>query len=277
MRIKIYIVCYKNQPLLVRCLNSLFKGGNDTSKYEVFILNNYAPEGIENSFVLPPEILTGRSVTVIHNAARPAFSTGHLARSWNQCIIDAFVNLKEPDCDILITAQGDAVFLPGALDTVKKLVREFDYISFGRGDEVQVFTPEGVRHIGMFDEIYCNIGHQEGDYFRRAILCHPERSSINDGTVGREHNPIWENIVNLEVLNGASRHDVESLKSMKHHLLSRAMFQKKWGDIFSFRWPKNPGHLVLPTPPSKKILQDMLYPEFERDIYDLEDRYNQVF
>lgn len=43
-------------------------------------------------------------------------------------------------------------------DAVADLDPRLRYLQCGRGDELQVLTPEGVRRGGLFDERFCNIG-----------------------------------------------------------------------------------------------------------------------
>ena len=79
-------------------------------------------------------------------------------------------------------------------------------MTFGQGDALQVMTPESIRTIGLYDERFCNIGYQEGDYFQRARILNNEKSSINDFTHLRllnvVPNTVLENVnvvVNVEI------------------------------------------------------------------------------
>lgn len=262
MRIKIYIVSYKNVDLLQRCIRSLLDDiDTDTS---ITVMNNYVPNHVPK-IDLPAEILS--QVTVIHNSARPAFSTGHLARSWNECIMDAIVDIDNPQCDILILAQEDTLFAPHAVKAIKKHAEKYDYLTFGAGDEVQVMTPTSIKRIGLYDERFCNIGYQEADYFRRAMLLHRDRISLNDFHHDRVINPLDQNVL-LSVPNGNTRRDPEYFRSCHHHCITERFYFQKWGDILWSGWSR-----TAPSTASNPPKQYILYPYFERALPDQQQKY----
>lgn len=92
--VSVYIVTYKNAHDLNQNIASLLatSGGMDL---RINIINNHS------DFSLNPKY--EKSVTVLHNSLRPDFSTGHLARSWNQALIHGFRDLKNPASEIVIT------------------------------------------------------------------------------------------------------------------------------------------------------------------------------
>ncbi len=97
MKLKIYIVTFDGEKHLNHNLNSLFNSQyfkKENIHCEVNIINNHSNFNINEKFK--------NKVSVLHNVLRPDFSTGHLARNWNQAIINGFKNLNNPDCDILI-------------------------------------------------------------------------------------------------------------------------------------------------------------------------------
>jgi hypothetical protein len=253
--VKVFVVAYKNDDLLLACLQSLLNRGEE--QYEIFVMNNYAP--IEADRLKLPD-----GVKLISNQARPPFSSGHLARSWNECIMHGMIDMINPQCDILVLAQADTIFAPGAITEIKKLVSDFDYITFGVGDQIQVMTPESIRKIGLYDERFCNIGYQEADYFRRAVLMNGKTSSINDPAHYRGHNLIPDDKVIIHTPWGCKRRDPETLRSMVHHEVSMNFFRHKWGDekcTDVMNWY------------GKAPKQYMLYPYFERDLPDLAEKY----
>ncbi len=265
MLARIYIVTFKKTDLLIRCLRSIFDGGNDLSRCEILIMNNYVPEHVPELRL--PEDLTQR-VTVIHNSARPAFSTGHLSRSWNECIIDGFRDILNPACEVIILLQEDAVLAYGALGQIKKHLETYDYITIGSGDEVQVITPNAIRAIGLYDERFCNIGHQEADYFRRSFLFNPQRTSINDTPHDRVHNPITLEEIIVRVPTGAQRNDPDHQLSAQYHPLSLAVFHNKWHDVITNEWSK------YGYPPMRlEAKQYMLYPYFEKHLPNLDKKF----
>lgn len=269
--IKVYIVTYKKTDLLIRCLRSLFDGSNNMHNVKVSVMNNYVPNHVP--ILDLPEDLLNEKITIIHNSARPEFSTGHLARNWNQCIIDGIKDIQNPDCEMIILAQEDAMFAPGALNKISQILKEgrYNYITLGKGDEVQIMTPESVKAIGLYDERFCNIGYQEADYFRRAYLHNPEKSSINDGHHGRVHNPlpdIFEII--CDVLCGNQRHEPELMRSAQYNPVSIEVYRHKWhGWERGEAWWNSLGYPDH-VPDAK---QYMMYPYFEKYLPDLDKKY----
>ncbi len=263
MKIKIYIVSFKKMDLLTRLLQSIFDGSNDLSECSVTVMNNYVPVREQPNLDLPPEL--GRKISVIHNSARPCFSTGHLSRSWNQCIMDGFRDINHPACDAVILAQEDTLFTPNFLTKVIRLLSTLDYITLGTGDEVQVLTPMAIRTIGLFDERFCGTGYQEADYFRRALLTNPERTSINDYPHSRVFNPVEKDIL-IHVPWGHVRGDPDTKASESQHPISEAVYIHKWGDDYTC-WTRG---LPKVTPYPK---QYMMYPYFEKYLPNLDKKY----
>lgn len=262
MRVHIFVVTYKNEPLLARCLDSVAeaqKAAPEAASVQVTVLNNFG------ELALPDR----PGVTVLNNAARPDFSTGHLARSWNQAILHGFRDPKDPACDLLVLAQNDAVFRPGFLAAIPRHAARFCYMTFGHGDEVQVMTPEAVRRIGLYDERFCNIGFHEADYFLRALIAAPEAVSINDAFHGRVHNPVT-NDVTEHVATGWSRGDPAHVASMAYHGLSRRVFAYKWGDTDPQQWGDAARSLRVCAK------QFMMYPYFEAALPHTEHKYHVV-
>lgn len=270
LRVKIFIVTYDNNPKLNECLRSIQRSGalEPNHRYNVIdvtVVDNHSNVTVDGD-------VSSVVTNIIHNQARPDFSTGHLARSWNTGILHGFRSVTCPDTDVLILAQNDTVFAQGFLDYILDHLPAFDYITAGVGDEVQIMTVEAVKNIGMYDERFCNIGHHEADYFTRAKFhrsCH--RSSINDYSHGRVWNPIHDPsriVANDGHQPGSDRGDVHHMASLPHHHISFGVHQKKWGH-FSFHTPEHP----LPVPLPKMF---MFYPYFERQLYDVEEKY-EVF
>lgn len=278
MRISIFIVTYKNDELLHRCLDSIFRDVDKNSNGDtvtVTVLNNYDRLCLHDMY-------SGR-VNVIDNLARPSFSTGHLSRSWNQCILHGFRDVNNPSTDILILAQNDIMFKEGFIEVVKQATKQYNYIAMGRGDEVQVMTIDAVKNIGMYDERFCNIGFQEADYFLRAVLLNREKSSINDAFHSRVHNPIPNNIIE-DVPCGYMRGDQNHVNSSKYHIVSQQMFYYKWlgllpfhripleGDSGIYRYPYEQWNDYIKSIPVC-AKQYIMYPYFECNLPDLQNKY----
>ena len=228
MKFSVFIVTYKNEDLLNKCVESIIVAANSLidDDISICVLNNHS------DIKLPEEF---KNVHVINNNARPSFSTGHLARSWNQCILHGFKDIDNPDCDVLILAQNDVVFKHDFFIDCKANLEKYKYIQYGRGDELQVMTPDSVKAIGLYDERFCNIGFQEADYFLRAVLLYKDNVSINDDFHGRVHNPVEKDIFIESVPTGFMREDIHHKNSNTHHNISFRIFLYKWMGILPFR------------------------------------------
>jgi hypothetical protein len=263
MKISIFIVTYKNDNLLNKCIKSIFDANKTNDIIKTNILNNYSTIQIDPLFQ--------DKVQVIQNDGIPSFSTGHLARSWNQCIMHSIKDINNPDCDTIILAQNDTVFRPDFISNIKNYLRRYSYITMGKGDEVQIITPYAIKNIGMFDERFCNIGFQEADYFLRAIILNSNGTSINDAFHSRIHNPLENNIIE-DVPNGYNRKDEINIESCKYHRISRQLFSYKWkGIILNNEDPENWSEYTKSLKVCPK--QYMFYPYFETNLPNLNNKY----
>lgn len=219
MRIKLFIVTYNNKTLLDRCILSILNALVPTGDIlDIIIINNHT-----NFSTNYPN-----HINVIHNNARPDFSTGHLSRNWNQCIIHGFVDLNNPDCDLLFLAQNDTEFTPDFIVKSKELIKNYNYITQGTGDELQIMTPDAVKKVGLYDERFCNIGYQEADYFIRHLLYNTDGCSINDSPHKRIHNPIDISLLIHGNLTGYQRADAFHQQSLVFHSFSEEVLYSKW-------------------------------------------------
>ena len=253
MNIKLYIVTYNNSIELDKTLNSIF---DSLSKEELNILdlnviNNHANFKIDEKFK--------NKVKILHNNLRPDFSTGHLSRNWNQAIINGFKNLQNPDADIVITCQDDTRFQKNFVDNIVEYHKNLDFITFGYGDNFVSYTPNAIKKIGLWDERFCGIGYQEGDYFLRAYLYHKKYISINDPTHGRIFNPIKNNILS-HYSSGNARGEQYHRDAKRYHSHNKRIFLKKWA-IEPERWNLEKLKDLKPLFPSF-----FYYPYFEKDI-----------
>lgn len=270
MRIKLFIVTYNNNDILKGSLNSLFENVGDT-ELEIFIINNHSNldiEGYEDK------------ITVLNNQCRPDFSIGHLSRNWNQAIINGFQDLDNPDCDILILAQNDVIYKKNFLTNLIEYHKKYSFIQFGRGDELCSYLPIAVKNVGLWDERFCNICHQEADYFLRQLIYNTNGCSINDFEHARIFNLIENTIIDTSIPCGAHRQENSTVKSAKYWRLPDAVFKSKWNEI-SVSW-NNDVRRILETVKTPNIQTFYLYPYFELKIdyskqnlfdYRLEDVY----
>ena len=201
---------------------------------------------------------------VLANNLRPDFSTGHLSRNHNQALINGFESLINPKCDVVVSCQNDTKVLKNWYQTLCEAMKTYTFFTEGAGDQFQAWKAEGVRNIGLYDERFCNIGHQEGDYFFRAYLYNKEHSSINDTRHRRLHNRFSLPIIEWTDT-GFARKEPSHLDSHKMHGITLTMLQHKWGVEYGNGAFWNRFNLD-----QLKCLTDnyVMYPYFEKDIID---------
>lgn len=255
MKLKVYAVRYRED--ITPFVDSYYSDSTiDHSNTFLTIINNYGELNTDN-----------KNITIINNVLRPDFSTGHLSRNWNQALINGFKDLNNPDCDVVVCVQIDALFTDTWYSVVKKVFEEskYDYFTVGRGDEFQYFTPQAVKKIGLYDERYCNIGYQEGDYFLRAFLQSSSKNkdlkvSINDGWHRRTYNE--DDSLKAVIRMSFTCPNEAHKDSLKYHDVSVKVFCYKWGNIHSMFWD-------IPSLLSKNMdlkKEFKYYPYFEKDI-----------
>lgn len=279
--ISLYIATYRNPGDLNNTIASIRASGADV---RINVINNHS------DFFLEPK--HEKAVKVLHNNLRPDFSTGHLARSWNQALLHGFQSLKNPASDIVITVQDDVLFKADWLSRLLDLHRRYSFITMGAGDAFCSYLPEAVRRIGLWDERFCNIGSQEADYFLRALIYNRENSSINDLIHGRVHNALEGNTYAPygDFKKGLEREDSDGdpaeradsmliavprmnlhrkkahLTSMRFHRLSETIFGHKWG-LRGHQWTTE-HHAVC-----KSLIPNYItYPYFEQDVEGLGEK-----
>lgn len=256
--INLYIVTYRNHTGLHECLESLTNTNIPHGvTLNINVINNHSEFSIDEKF---------KNVNVMYNALRPDFSTGHLSRSWNQAIIHGFKNLLRPAAQIVVACQVDTIFNPNWLTRLIGLHQKYSFVSAGWGDAFLSFTPEGVRTIGLFDERFCNIVHQECDYFTRALIFNKEKSSINDFHHGKVLNPfLISTDDNSFIYRKNSNTNITWNSTVEcHQHITNFLLSKYSGDPRTWNID-NPPKLI------KKLI--MFYPYFEFDIADFHSKY----
>ena len=259
-KIKIFVVTYNNPKLLNQCIQSIFFNTSlkEQSNLQVFVINNHSNFELDEEFE--------NKVIVLHNVLRPDFSTGHLSRNWNQAIINGFVDLNNPHCDILITCQDDTLFSNHFMEKVVKFHKKYDLVTCGPGDNYVSYTPNAVKRIGLWDERFCGIGFQEKDYFIRAYKYHSEKSSINDYYHNMVYNPIeYFELPITFTPTGFERMDENHLAAGEYHVVSAQVYVEKWNCS-----KENILQQIDNTEP--KIPSFVLYPYFEKDVETLREQ-----
>ncbi len=276
MKIKAYFITYDNDLELNKTLKTFEKSGIKKYDYEITVINNF-----KDAPVIFDDI--SLQIKVVTNETRPTFSTGHLARNWNECLIDGFRDIDNSDSDIVILCQNDVHFNENVIDTLIEYHNQYSFISNGCGDAFHSYTIDAIKSVGLWDERFCNIGWQDCDYFMRQMIYNKEHSSVNDPLHYRVHNKIDFNFVDLEKHSGFIRNDVHHLTSMKYHETSMNVFIKKWGKgVPGIQWEaamseyEGPGEYrnALDITPDivVKSPQWIMYPFFESKIADLKNK-----
>ena len=267
VRISIYIVTYKNPTDLNSNVASILESGVNA---RINIINNHS------KFFLEPDF--ERFVTVLHNSLRPDFSTGHLARNWNQALINGFRDLSNPANDIVVTVQDDVVFKKDWFPQLRELHRQYSFITMGPGDSFCSYLPQAVRKVGLWDERFCNLGYHEGDYFLRSLIYNRDGCSINDVLHGRLHNAVEANAINVDdeeeradsLLIASPHWNVDRkgahISSVKFHPLSATVFRHKWG-LSEAPWTSE--HYAVRN---SLVPNYMMYPYFEKDVESLREK-----
>lgn len=253
MKIKVFITTYDNPGDLNNLIGSLLNsdiGAQD--RYEIHVINNHS------NFRCDYE-----NIKIYHNQTRPDFSTGHLARTWNQAIINGFKNIKRPDCDLLITFQDDVTVKKNWFSLLRPHIEKNSFMEVAGGDIMCIYKPDAIYNVGLWDERFCNIGYHEHDYFLRQLLYNKANISINDFCHNRVYNPIYQSTMAREIDNeyvtvparNTQRQD-NHCKSLAFHLHSEHMLTIKWNNA-----PFERGLACKPRIPSY-----FYYPYFEYNL-----------
>lgn len=172
-KMKVFIVTYKRSEVLNDTLRKLFQ--SDFSKLdntEVNVINNHSDFSLDEEFK--------EKVNVLHNVLRPDWSNGNVSENYNQAFINGIVDLNNPQTEVLVTLQNDAVVHPNWCENLQKLFQKgYTFITGLCGDTVTAYRPDAVRKIGIWDE-NLPAQYKETDYFLRALIYNRDQSCIND-------------------------------------------------------------------------------------------------
>ena len=75
-------------------------------------------------------------------------STGHLARDWNQCLVNGFGNLSSPTADMVVCMQADNQVAPDFISRLQKLHTKYDMVNAGTGDSSRIHNIFGNQQNG---------------------------------------------------------------------------------------------------------------------------------
>lgn len=255
MKIKVFIVTYKNKLHLNNNIQSLIKSDLMQHDYEIIVINNHTEFSMDNYY--------DKNVKVLHNVVRPNFSKGHLARDWNCALIHGFGDLMNPISDIVVHCQDDTLFSPDWCSNIINLHKKYTFIQYGWGDNFCSYTVDAVKKIGLWDERFCNIGQQEADYLLRAYIYNREKSSINDDVHNRVSNREHVSIIDRPEHETYTYH---SESTLGYNRWSDSLYISKWG-FPPGEWKHNN---VYSNPPKCSLIKNYVYyPYFEKDVEDL--------
>ncbi len=165
---------YKRCKVLNDTLEKLFNSDfSQLENTEVNIVNNHT------EFYLREEFKS--KVNVLHNVLRPDWSNGNISENYNQAFINGIIDLNNPDTEVLVTLQNDAVVHPNWCENLDILFNEkgYDFVTGLCGDTITAYKPSAIKKIGMWDE-NLPAQYKETDYFLRALISNKNNSSIND-------------------------------------------------------------------------------------------------
>jgi hypothetical protein len=262
MKVKVYIVTWKDKYALDRNLRSLF----ETFQYDltgidlhINVINNHT------DFYIAPEF--ENQVNVIHNRATPDFATAMLSRMWNTALIHGFKDLNEPDADIVVTSQDDTIWNPNWLFCLLEIHKKYSFYADDAGDMVCSYTPDAVKKIGLWDERF-HYGFGEADYFLRAICWNAEKSSINDHAHKRTWNTMPYTVARRPEPNNERYAEQSRSHNFRGH--SWSVWLHKWGLMeLEGNWPENVKDMADSTP---FVPQHILYPYFELSVENLKEK-----
>ena len=262
MKIKIYIVTYDNNIVLNDwSLQSIFNSDYEKLGHDVkvFVINNHSNISIKDEYK--------NKITLLNNSLRPDFSTGHLARNWNQAIINGFVDIENPDCDIVVCSQNDIKFKKNWLENLLKAHEKYNFIQQGQGDGFHSYKIDAIKNVGLWDERFCNICYQEHDYFLRQLIDNRNHCSINSKGSRQLHNRLEYEIIE-DTPCGSKRGEKSHILSKQNSNISKLIFQQKWGSTQPAQW--KPDFEWIPT--KSKIPNYIYYPYFEKKIPKLKEK-----
>lgn len=263
MRIKQYVVTYNNPQILNEWYLTSFFESEAVGQVEHFIINNHS-----NFQIFDP--IHEVHLTVLNNVLRPDFSKGHLARNWNQGLINGFKSLTTPDADIVILVQHDTILEKDYLSKVIDVHRSgIDFYTDGAGDQFHSYTPAAVRRVGLWDERFCGIGFQEADYLLRQILYNRGKISINDVHHWRTYNRLPVRAVK-DSTTGIHRRDPHHVESSKYHEYNKKLWFWKY-HLDHYNWD-NTKPDFNPSTAVKNNMWFLFYPWFEKDVETLREQ-----
>lgn len=275
-KIKVYIATYKRNDILAETLDYLFDSDFlKVSNGSVFILSNHTSTEVHDRHK--------DKVSIIRNEGRPDWSNGNLSESWNHALVHGFKDLKNPDCDYVVTLQNDALVDKKWCSNLIKFHERFDFIKGKFGDNVMSFTPQHIKKVGLWDERFCSIQFKEADYDIRSIQRNPKRTYLDDIMHRIEYNnsPSFDFDIkgDRNIDDNIKRKADDSEHQMIWNVSRGGIYKKYAWNWFAHKWkdtykssPSIHGWCIgwdddfKKNPPFGQIKEVVRYPYFEKDI-----------
>lgn len=277
MKAKLYIVTYDSPFHINKTLDSLFLSNLPTD-LEINIINNHTNFALfDHNWDKLNEF---GKYKIHHNTLQANESTGYLQRNWNQAITSGFKSLNNPDCDLVVCCQDDTGFHTDWFRNLVDLHRSgLHFIATGIGDNFCSHTPHGIKTIGLWDERFGAMHWYEHDYFLRVSSWLGNGAAIQDGDKrngsDRGHGQLYyiqpERVENITyTVEKESSKSSHKQAGISFEPFSRKLFIAKWGyePEDERTWcQNNMGNKLVP-----QIQTPILYPWFEKDIDDLQEK-----
>jgi len=189
--------------------------------------------------------------------------------------------------DYVVTIQADTHLNKTWWSTVKRRLNDnCQFLQFGYGDQVMVYTHQHVRLVGLWDERMPAMGWVEGEYMFRSAMFNPQGTCCTDNTHGRMFNATWIPVEGQSPEDTwrpifASYHtpDIQR-KRNKHHVTTKQLetdyinYMNYNVAIINQKWPERwqvmgwGDGLTNPHYPMMDSLspQPVMYPFFEKDL-----------
>ena len=223
---RVFVVSYQSDEALFKSLDALLASDLKTFSNRIYVLNNFGFLRL----TLPTRFQD--TVIVLDNSRRPDFSTGHLARDWNQCLIHGFQSLAKPRSKMVVCMQADNEVAPDFASTLQVLHKTYSMVNAGMGDAFTSYTAKAIEMIGVWDENFSNIGWQDYDFYLRSVLHAGSYVCFMQKTV----EPYLEKALSCstakpvlrKMRSGSSESKKSHKASHKFHTVSERVFREKW-------------------------------------------------
>ena len=207
--IRLVVVYHHGVEVLTRSLEAALRAAKSAHRASgLLVSTTVLLNGVSNHTSAAMEMITSLqrqhgpdALRMVRNEVRTRHSNGFLARDWNTALMLAFELLTQPRCDVAVLMQHDCLLRKQFFTSSWALHKTYDFVTYGRGDELHSYTPIAVQRTGLWDERFVGLGWSEGDYFMRAIVALGPRAAISDRFHLRHFQPLSEAFLHEQCLN----------------------------------------------------------------------------